>query len=85
VKSVRVTIHGESYMSLEAVAECYDCEVAWMRDVYALGLLGSGRTFEGTLVIRTSMLDRVATIRRLHLYQGLDLALVGVFLDADED
>jgi len=79
-RTIRVTIEGESYITLEGVAECYECEYRWVREVYEFGLLGSGVRYDDTTVVLTSMLDRVAEIRRLHVYHGVDLSAVAALL-----
>jgi len=83
MKHVRVTIEGEEHISLEGVAECYECEVTWLVEVYNLGLLGPGRIVEETVVIQSQMLDRVAEVIRMSVYQGIDLAVVAAVLDID--
>jgi len=83
MKLVRITLEGESYITLEGVAECYQCEVAWLREVYEFGLLGRGQVVQERIVIQSRMLDRVAEVIRMSIYQGVDLAAVAVFLDVD--
>ncbi|MBI4879563.1 MAG: hypothetical protein HY812_07885 [Planctomycetes bacterium] len=77
----RFTIRGERYLSLEAVAECYQVEAAWVWQVYEHGLLGRGEDVGGTIVVAAAMLERMAVIRRLSLLGAADLALVEVLLD----
>ncbi len=84
VRTLRVTIEGESYITLDDVAECYECEHGWVREVYDHGLLGRGVRYEGTIVVRTSMLDRVAEIRRLHVFQGVHISAIAALLRADD-
>jgi hypothetical protein len=76
-----IRIEGEAWLSLEAISECYECELSWVREVYDAGLLGAGRTVSGEVVLRVTVLDRVADIVRLSRYQGLGLetivALIG--------
>ncbi len=81
----RIVIRGDSYIALETVAECYCFERAWIEAVYEAGLLGRGEIFESRTVIRTSLLDRVATIRRMQHYQGLALETVAILLSLDDD
>ena len=69
----RIVIGGELHLTLQAVAECYRVEVAWLQDAYDLGMLGRGRRQGETIVIAARMLDRVAEIVRLHVYYSLDL------------
>ena len=77
---VVIRIEGQTYLTLEAISECYECEVAWLRQVYDVGLLGGGRVHGGTLVLRVTVLDRVAEIVRLGRYQGLGLEAIVVLL-----
>ncbi len=74
-------IRGERYLSLEAVAECYQVEAAWVRQVYEHGLLGRGEDVGGTIAVAAAMLERVAVIRRLTLLGAADLAFIEVLLD----
>lgn len=77
----RITIEGESYLTLHGIAECFSCEVAWVEEVYALGLLGSGRSANGEIVVMSSLLDRVAEIRRFNVYYGVHLTAVSFLLE----
>ena len=83
MKRVRITLAGETYLTLEGVAECYHCEVTWLREVYDLGLLGHGRVVHESIVIQSLMLARVAEVIRMSVYQGVDLAIVAALLDVD--
>ncbi len=76
-------IAGETYLALETVAECFDCEVAWVERVYALGLLGRGEMIEGRVAIPAASLERVATVRRLCVHLDLSPELVGLWLDEE--
>ena len=80
MSDVRIRIEGESYLTLEAISECYECEVAWLREAYDFGLLGGGRTYSGTLVLSITILDRVAEVVRLGRYQGLGFDAIVVLL-----
>ncbi len=84
---VRIVIEGESYLTLEAISECYSCEVRWMREAYDVGLFGRGRTHSGDLVLSVRLLDRVAEVVRLGRHQGLDFEVIAllVALPLDED
>ncbi len=73
---------GDRYLTLTVVAECYEVELRWVRDVYDFGLLGEGRLEHGELAISTVMLERVAVIRRLQLQLGINLP--GVALQLEE-
>ncbi len=81
--SVVIRIEGESYLSLEAISECYECEVAWLREAYDFGLLGGGRIVSGSLVLRVTVLDRVAEVVRLGRYQGIGFEAMLVLLGDD--
>ena len=85
MKSVVVTIRGERYITLDAAAECYQCEVTWVEQVYAFGLLGRGEPVGAGVAIRTSMLDRLARLVALCRYQGLELDTAAAFLLSDEE
>ena len=85
MKSVVVTIRGERYITLDAAAECYECEVTWVQQVYSFGLLGPGEQVGAGIAIRTSMLERLARIVALCRYQGLELDAAAAILLIDED
>jgi hypothetical protein len=80
VTHVRIVIHDETYLTLDAVAECYECEIEWIERIYALGLLGRGEQVEGRTAIPSRMLERVAQIRRLCHHHGIDPAVVDLLL-----
>ena len=82
--SVRITLHGESWITIETVAETFACEVSLVRQVYERGLLGPGERVDQALFVRTAMLDRVAVIVRMHVHQGLGLSAIEVLLDDEE-
>lgn len=77
---VRLTIRGETYLTLETVAECYECEIEWVERIYDLGLLGSGELVDGRTAIPARMLERLAEIMRLCRHQGIDPTLVDLWL-----
>jgi len=79
----RVSIEGETYITLEGVVECYGCEIGWLREVYDLGLLGPGRRVRQSIVIELHMLDRVAEVMRMSMYQGIDLAVIAAIFEDD--
>jgi len=72
-----ITIRGELYVTLEAVASCYQVEVAWVEEAYELGLLGRGERVSGATAVEAAMLDRVL---RMHLQQGVNLAGIVLLL-----
>lgn len=82
--SSRITLHGESWIAIEAVAETFACETALVLEVYELGMLGTGERVGKVLFVRTALLDRVATIVRLHVHQGFELATIEVLLELED-
>ena len=80
----RIVIGGELHLSLQAVADCYRVEVAWLQDAYDLGMLGRGRLQDETVVIAAHMLDRAAEIVRLHVYYRLDLNAIVPLLGLED-
>ncbi len=80
MSEVRITIEGESYLTLEAISECYDCDARWLREAYEFGLLGRGRVEGGRVVLRLTVLDRVAEVVRLGRYQGLGFEAIEVLI-----
>jgi len=83
-RQVRIVIEGETYLTLQTVAECYHCEVTWVHEVYEFGLLGSGRQVGSDIVIPARVLDRLAAIIRFSRYYGLNLAGIALALNFDE-
>jgi len=81
--SVRIHIEGESWLTLEAISECYGCEVAWLQEAYEFGLLGNGRVHLGQVLLRVVVLDRVADLVRLGVYQGLTFETMAAMLGDD--
>ena len=70
----------ERYLSLQVVADCFEVRVAWLEEVYEIGLLGPAARRAGpaarraeTVELAASELDLVAQIIRLHFHQGVDL------------
>ena len=74
-----LVIQGEVHLTLDAVADCFEVEVAWVEEVHALGLLGAGRRVEGATAVAAVLLDRVAEVLRLYRY-GIALEVVAVLL-----
>jgi len=81
VKPGELVVEGELYLSLEVVAELYQLRRPWLREVFDLGLLGTGVDDGPTVCIAAVQLDRVATIVRLHRVVGLDLAAIAWTLE----
>ncbi|MHC5212335.1 MAG: chaperone modulator CbpM [Planctomycetota bacterium] len=78
-------IHGERWVTLEAVAEAYAVEETWLREVYAFGLLGPGERVGEGVAVSARMLERVAVIRRLSVVQGVNLPGIAIILDMMEE
>lgn len=85
MKRGTITIRGRVYLTLETVAECYEVEVSWIREVYEIGLLGPGESVEGSVAIAGAMLDRLGEILRLHRQQGVNLAGIARLLAERSD
>lgn len=71
-----LSIRGETYLTLETVARCYEVEVTWVEECYDLGLLGPGERVGEATAVAAAMLDQVARILRLH--RQLDINLAGI-------
>lgn len=80
----RFVVAGESYVTLEVVARCYAVELEFLLEAYAFELFGPGVRRGASIAIASVQLDRVATVVRLHLHQGVDLAGIALFLGAAE-
>jgi len=76
-----VYIREEAYVALATIAECYECSEAWLREVYDVGLLGTGESLEETTWVRAEVMDRVAWILRLSVVHGLELDVIVHLLD----
>ena len=81
MKTDKIVVEGELYLSLETYAEIYSVEVLWLREVFDQGLLGRGITSGQRLCVAAIHLDRVATIVRLTQTCGLDLMDIQLELD----
>ncbi|MFT7465475.1 MAG: hypothetical protein ACI9EF_003844 [Pseudohongiellaceae bacterium] len=77
---LRITLHGESWLAIETVAEVFSCEVTLVRAVYDRGLLGPGEQVGQALFVRCALLDRVARIVRLSVHQGFELETIEALL-----
>jgi hypothetical protein len=81
-----ILLEGRTWITIEAISECYECEVAWVREACDYGLFGTARVHAGTLVLRVTVLDRVARVVRLSRYEGLGFeAIVALLGDFDPD
>lgn len=78
MKLETIRIRGRAWLTLEAVATCYEVEVTFVQEIVELGLLGpsepAGSAVESTTAIEVAMLDRLGTIVRLHRQQGINPA-----------
>ncbi len=77
-------IRGESYILLRAAADSFSLEIGQLEEAYDLGLLGEGERVEDALAIAVAMLDRVALIRRLLVYEGINLVGIARILGPSE-
>lgn len=80
MSSPRVTLHGESWLALETVAEVFACEVTFVHAVFERGLLGQGERVDDVLFVRCALLDRVARIVRLSVHDGYALETIEALL-----
>ena len=84
-----LVLHGERYVTLAGVAETYAVELTWIREVYDYGLLGEGEAVPreqaagpgDDIAIAERLLDRVATIERLHRAHGVNLPGIALILE----
>jgi hypothetical protein len=76
-----VTIRDEEYVTLATIAECYECSEAWVREIFAVGLLGPGEVLGEMTLVPVTLLDRVAHIRRLSVFYGLEIEVIVQILD----
>jgi hypothetical protein len=76
-----LSFEGEIWVSLEALATCYRVDLTLVEEAFELGLLGRGVHTEGLLVVQVAQLERMATIVRLHVHLGVDLAGIALFLE----
>jgi hypothetical protein len=82
---VRIRIEGQTWISLEGICECYECDMSWLREAYEFGLLGGGRIHGGHLMLRITVLDRVARVLRMSRYEGLGFEAIVVLLGDPEE
>jgi NTP pyrophosphatase (non-canonical NTP hydrolase) len=76
-----VYIREEAYITLATIAECYECSEAWLREIYDVGLLGTGEIRDELTLVRAESMDRVAWILRLSTVHGLELDVILHLLD----
>jgi hypothetical protein len=77
-----IIVHGQRYLTVRAVADCYEVEESWVIRVYEAGLLEECERVDEQLAISLAMLDRLAAIRRLNRNLGLDFEAIAVWLDS---
>ena len=73
-----ISIRGETYVTLETVARCYQVEVTLVEEAYELGLLGRGERVGEAIAVAAVMLDHVARILRLQRQLEVDLAIAAL-------
>jgi hypothetical protein len=76
-----VYIREEAYVTLSTIADCYECSETWVRQVYDVGLLGTGEICDELTLVRADAMDRVARILRLSTVHGLELDVIVHLLD----
>jgi hypothetical protein len=76
-----VYIREEAYVTLATIAECYECSETWIREVYEVGLLGTGEMLDELTWVPVAAMDRLATILRLSTIHGLELDVIVHLLD----
>ena len=77
----RLHVHGEVYIALESIAECYEVEISFVRECYEHGFLGRGVKVERSIAIPAARLDRVAEVVRLHRHMGLDFDAIELWFE----
>jgi hypothetical protein len=76
-----VYIRDEAYVTLSTIADCYERSETWVREVYDVGLLGTGEICDELTLVRADAMDRVARILRLSTVHGLELDVIVHLLD----
>ncbi|MBM3985336.1 MAG: hypothetical protein FJ296_06575, partial [Planctomycetes bacterium] len=74
-------IHGERYVALSRVAQLWDLRIEWLREVCEAGLLDPLERAGDEPAIAARHFDRLATIQRLNVVQGVNLPGVAMILD----
>lgn len=80
----RLVVRGETFVTLEVAAQCYQLEPAFVREVYRAGLLGPGELTDLGPAIPAPMLERLARVVRLTRHLELDLEFAALFLEGDQ-
>lgn len=78
-----IYIEGELYLTLEAVAEVYSVQTAWLRRACSQGLLGPPVHHGSQLCLAAVELDRVARIVRMNTVLGLEFEAIALMLEDD--
>ena len=76
-----VYIREEAYVTLATIADCYECSETWVREVYEVGLLGTGEILDDRTWVPAEAMDRIARILRLSTVHGLELDVIVHLLD----
>lgn len=79
-----LTIHGERYVTVDWVAQCYSVEERWVLRALELGYVGPAETVEGAVALPAASLERLARIRRLELQLGFELEALEPWVDRAE-
>ncbi len=77
----RIVIHGEQFVTFTDAAGCFGLSLEWVEELNEHGLLGETRQTEAGIALAATLLDRLATIRRLQLQQALSLPEIARWLD----
>jgi len=77
-------IHGERYVTAARAAELYDVRVEWVIEIAEFGLLEPVEHVGDELAIAARLLDRLATIHRLNVTQGVNLPGIAIILELME-
>jgi hypothetical protein len=77
-------LHGERYVTAARAAELYGVRVEWVLEVVDYGLLEPVEHVGAELAIAARLLDRLATIHRLNVTQGVNLPGVAIILELME-
>lgn len=84
MKPRTLQIEGKTYVTVETVAGCLQCETQWVLEVYEQGLLGEGVRRDNTVAIAARMMDRMVTIQRFNKDLGIALSAIAAVLDLED-
>ena len=76
----RFVHEGETWVTVEAVAECYRVDERLVCDACRAGLLLYTEDVAGVMAIAVHDLDKLSVLIRLHVYQGVPLESVALYL-----